>query len=101
VLARHFGVPFYVAAPVSTFDFDTPDGAAIPIEERDPAEVLEIGGVRVASPGASALNPAFDVTPAALVTAFITEAGVLHPPFEEPLGMLAARAAATERERSR
>ncbi|MCK9487631.1 MAG: S-methyl-5-thioribose-1-phosphate isomerase [Dehalococcoidia bacterium] len=100
VLAQHYGVPFYVAAPVSTFDFDKPDGAAIPIEERDASEVLEVGGVRVAAPGASALNPAFDVTPAPLVTAFVTEAGVLRPPFEEPLGMLAARAAALKRERA-
>ncbi len=99
VLAQHYGVPFYVAAPVSTFDFDTPSGDAIPIEEREAEEVLEVGGVRVASPGATALNPAFDVTPAALVSAFVTEAGVLRPPFEEPLGMLAARAASAERAR--
>jgi methylthioribose-1-phosphate isomerase len=97
VLAHHFGIPFYVAAPVSTFDFDAADGAAIPIEERDPSEVLEVDGHRLAAPDATALNPAFDVTPAALVTAFITEAGVIRPPFDEPLGMLAARASAARR----
>ncbi|GMU41800.1 MAG: methylthioribose-1-phosphate isomerase [Chloroflexota bacterium] len=81
-LAAHSaGIPFYVAAPLSTFDAATPDGSAIPIEERDPAEVLAPGGVRLAAPGTTALNPAFDVTPARLVTAFITEAGVLRPPF--------------------
>ena len=69
--ARH-GVPFYVAAPVSTIDPDTPDGSAIPIEERDPAEVSADG---------PAFNPAFDVTPAELVTAIFTEAGVLEPPY--------------------
>ncbi|MEX1021912.1 MAG: S-methyl-5-thioribose-1-phosphate isomerase [Dehalococcoidia bacterium] len=97
VAAQHFGVPFYVAAPVSTFDFDAPDGAHIPIEERDAAEVLDAGGVRVAAPGATARNPAFDVTPTSLVTAFVTEAGVIRPPFDEPLGMLAARAARSSR----
>lgn len=81
--AQAAGIPFYVAAPLSTFDPHTPDGSAIPIEERDPAEVLAPGGVRLAAPAATALNPAFDVTPARFVTAFITEAGVLRPPFDE------------------
>jgi methylthioribose-1-phosphate isomerase len=71
VAARH-GVPFYVAAPVSTIDPRTPSGNTIPIEERDPAEVAT---------GAEAFNPAFDVTPAELVTAIFTEAGVLEPPY--------------------
>jgi methylthioribose-1-phosphate isomerase len=71
VAARH-GVPFYVAAPVSTIDPSVATGAGIPIEERDPAEVAP-----------RAFNPAFDVTPAELVTAIITEAGVLEPPYEE------------------
>ena len=76
VLARHHGVPFYVAAPLSTLDPETPDGAAIPIEERDPAEVVA---------GAPALNLAFDVTPAELVDAIFTEAGVLEPPYPDAI----------------
>jgi methylthioribose-1-phosphate isomerase len=76
VLAERHGVPFYVAAPVSTIDPATPDGDAIPIEERDPAEVVADG---------HAFNPAFDVTPAELVTAIVTEAGVLKPPYEESI----------------
>ena len=88
VLSQHHGVPFYVAAPRSTFDPATPDGAAIPIEERSEEEVLYVSGltaqgtlerVRVPPPGAAAKNPAFDVTPAALVTQFITDAGLLAP----------------------
>jgi methylthioribose-1-phosphate isomerase len=78
VLAERHGVPFYVAAPLSTIDPATPDGAAIPIEERDPGEVL--------SPSdGDAFNPAFDVTPAELVTAIVTEAGVLHPPYADSI----------------
>jgi methylthioribose-1-phosphate isomerase len=76
VLADRHAVPFYVAAPVSTIDPATPDGASIPIEERDPDEVL---------PGGDAFNPAFDVTPAELVTAIVTEAGVLEPPYAESI----------------
>jgi methylthioribose-1-phosphate isomerase len=76
VLADRHDVPFYVAAPVSTIDPDTPDGASIPIEERDPAEVVT---------GGDAFNPAFDVTPAELVTAIVTEAGVLKPPYGEAI----------------
>jgi methylthioribose-1-phosphate isomerase len=81
VLAERHGVPFYVAAPVSTIDPATPDGGAIPIEERDPGEVLT---------GGDAFNPAFDVTPADLVTAIITEAGVLEPPYEESIARAVA-----------
>jgi methylthioribose-1-phosphate isomerase len=80
VLAARHGVPFYVAAPVSTIDPRTPSGDRIPIEERDPAE---LGGAPVA------FNPAFDVTPAELVTAIITEAGVLEPPFERSIARVA------------
>ena len=76
VLARHHDLPFYVAAPGSTFDDSTAIGADIVIEERDPDEVLTFAGVRTAPAGVSALNRAFDVTPAALVTAYVTEAGV-------------------------
>ena len=82
VLARHHGIPFYVAAPLSTLDPDTPDGAGIPIEERDPAEVVA---------GAPALNLAFDVTPAELVSAIFTEAGALEPPYPEAIRRTLAR----------
>ena len=85
VLAKHFGVPFYVAMPVSTIDFDTPDGGSIPIEERDPAEVTSFNGVPSSPPGTRAYNPAFDVTPAELVSAFVTEHGVIRPPYTENL----------------
>jgi methylthioribose-1-phosphate isomerase len=79
VLADRHGVPFYVAAPVSTIDPRTPTGDRIPIEERDPAEVTTAD---------DAFNPAFDVTPAALVTAIFTEAGVLEPPYEESIAQI-------------
>ena len=85
VLARHHGIPFYVAAPVSTVDLDTPSGAAIPIEERAADEVVAVFGTRVAPEQTAALNLAFDVTPAALVTAIITDAGVHEPPYETSL----------------
>jgi methylthioribose-1-phosphate isomerase len=75
--ARHHGVPFYVAAPRSTFDFETPDGAAIPIEERVQTEVRQAGGSVIAAPAAQVWNPAFDVTPAELITGYITDAGLL------------------------
>ncbi len=91
VLARAHGIPFYVAAPFSTVDLDTPDGDAIPIEQRDPAEVLSLHGQRIAPEGVSALNPAFDVTPAELVTALVTERGVVRPPFARHLADLASR----------
>jgi methylthioribose-1-phosphate isomerase len=81
VLADRHGIPFYVAAPLSTIDPATPDGAAIPIEERDPAEVLAEG---------DAFNPAFDVTPAELVTAIVTEAGVLEPPYPHSISRAVA-----------
>lgn len=79
VLARHHGVPFVVVAPTSTIDPDTPDGSAISVEQRDPGEVTQLLGVPVAPPGTPAYNPAFDVTPPELVTALVTELGVLHP----------------------
>jgi len=85
VLARAHGIPFYVAAPISTIDLSIPDGAHIPIEERSPTEVTHIGGVRIAPEGVSVLNPAFDVTPAEYVTAIITERGIIRPPFAEAL----------------
>jgi len=88
ICARHFGVPFYVAAPVSTIDFAIPSGARIPIEERDEAEVLGFAGTRTAPKGARAFNPAFDVTPARLITAIITERGVVRAPYKAGLARL-------------
>jgi methylthioribose-1-phosphate isomerase len=76
VLARHHGVPFYVAAPTSTFDPDSPDGASIPIEQRPPEEVTTIAGVPIAPEGTEVDNRAFDVTPTDLVTAYVTEEGI-------------------------
>jgi len=82
-------VPFYVVAPVSTIDFSTARGEDIPIEMRDPSEVTALGGLRLAPEGVAALNPAFDVTPARLVTGIITEKGIAGPPFERTIGELA------------
>ena len=88
ILAKAFGIPFYIAAPVATFDFHCPDGSHIPIEERPAEEVLYQTGpdekgimrtIRVCSPGSSAINPAFDVTPAALISGIITEKGIVIP----------------------
>jgi methylthioribose-1-phosphate isomerase len=76
VLARHHGIPFYVAAPTSTVDPATPTGAAIPVEQRGPDEVAAFAGTATTPPNASIHNPAFDITPAELVTALITEEGV-------------------------
>ena len=85
VLAKENGVPFYVAAPVSTIDLDTPTGAEIPIEERPPDEVTHHGGKRLAPEGIAVRNPAFDVTPHRYVTAIVCEAGVARAPFTESL----------------
>jgi methylthioribose-1-phosphate isomerase len=76
VLAAHHGLPFYVAAPMSTFDPNTPDGASIPIEQRSPEEITEGFGRRTAPNGVAVHNPAFDVTPRELVTAYITDEGI-------------------------
>jgi methylthioribose-1-phosphate isomerase len=85
VLAKHHGVPFYVAAPTSTIDFEMLSGREIPIEQRSGAEVTEFGGKRVAPEGVDVYSPAFDITPCDLVTAIITEKGVLRPPFRVAL----------------
>jgi len=87
VLAKENGVPFYVAAPMSTVDPTIADGGGIPIEERSPDEVREVAGRLVTLPYAEVRNPAFDVTPAAYITAIITERGVCRPPFEKSLGI--------------
>ncbi len=95
VLAKHHGVPFYVAAPSSSFDFRARSGAAIPIEERAPEEVTHVAGKRIAPVGTRAYNPAFDVTPHELITGIITEAGVLRAPFRRAIGRLARRSRST------
>ena len=81
VLAAHHRVPFYVAAPFSTIDPSLPSGAAIPIEERDGAEVRRVGAQQTAPSASPVFNPAFDVTPAGLIAAIITERGVVRPPY--------------------
>ncbi len=91
VLAREHGVPFYVAAPVSTIDLALASGDRIPIEERPAEEVTHIGGVRIA-PDVRAAHPAFDVTPHPLIAAIITERGVARAPYEESLRRLAGKA---------
>jgi methylthioribose-1-phosphate isomerase len=95
VLARHHGIPFYVAAPVSTIDLATATGADITIEERDPEEVRAVGGHEVAPAGIAAHNPAFDVTPARLVSGIVTEVGVARPPFSRSLPSHVRRGTAT------
>ncbi|HEY4102264.1 MAG TPA: S-methyl-5-thioribose-1-phosphate isomerase [Polyangiaceae bacterium] len=90
VLARRHQIPFYVAAPLSTIDLETPNGAAIPIEERDSTEVASVAGVRFAPAGVNARHPAFDVTPAELVTALITECGVVLEPNRAKIAALFA-----------
>ncbi len=89
VLAKENNVPFYIAAPVSTFDLSVPDGAHIPIEERSAAEVTHLQGVRIA-PDVDAAHPAFDVTPARYIAAIFTERGVARAPFAESLRTLAS-----------
>lgn len=88
ILCKYHGVPFIVAAPKSTFDTSIYDGSEIVIENRSEKEVLTFGGVRVAPTSARAFNPAFDVTPAELVSFIVTENGILEPPFEESIAKL-------------
>jgi methylthioribose-1-phosphate isomerase len=88
VMAARHGVPFYVAAPLSSIDLDCPDGKAIPIEQRGGRELTEFAGKQIAPKGVETFNPAFDVTPAALVTAIITERGIAYPPYKESLAAL-------------
>jgi methylthioribose-1-phosphate isomerase len=93
VLARHHGVPFVVAAPCSTIDPRTPDGGAIEIEQRAAEEVTSVAGVPIAPPGAPAYNPAFDVTPPELVSAIVTEAGVVRPVDAEMIAKILVKSA--------
>lgn len=90
VLARAHDIPFFVAAPCSTLDLSLPDGSLIPIEERSSAEVTSLAGMPIAPAGVAARHPAFDITPARLITAIITDRGVAHPPYEVSLPALAA-----------
>lgn len=89
VLAKEHGIPFYIAAPVSTLDLSIPDGTHIPIEERNPDEIRCGMGRRTAPADVKVYNPAFDVTPAANITGIITEKGVARPPYRESLAVMA------------
>src|SRR5271167_2744980 len=91
ILAKEHGIPFYVAAPISTVDLATPDGSGIPIEQRNKIEVTHIGGRQMTPDGVEIENPAFDVTPAKYVAAIITERGIARAPYEESLRELAQR----------
>ena len=91
VLAKEHGIPFYVAAPLSTVDLGTPDGSGIPIEERSDKEVTHVGTARLTPEGARIRNPAFDVTPSKYVTAIVTEHGIARAPYEESLARLKNR----------
>jgi methylthioribose-1-phosphate isomerase len=79
IVAKAHNIPFYVAAPFSTIDFDLPNGSQIPIEERDSDEIAQIGKTKICPSGIEFYNPAFDVTPADLITAIITERGAIKP----------------------
>ncbi len=97
VLAKEHKIPFYVAAPFSTIDLDTPDGSKIPIEQRDIKEVTHIAGKQMVPDGVQVENPAFDVTPAQYVTAIVTERGIARAPYGESLAKLATQATAVSR----
>jgi methylthioribose-1-phosphate isomerase len=88
VAARHHGIPFYIAAPFSTVDLALPSGDRIPIEERSGEEITRIGRSVVAPDGVDTYAPAFDVTPANLITGIVTERGIIAPPFGETLRAL-------------
>ena len=95
ILAKEHGIPFYVAAPISTVDLETPDGSGIPIEQRNIKEVTHIAGKQMTPDGVSIENPAFDVTPAKYVAAIITENGIARAPYEVSLRALARSHAAS------
>ena len=96
VLAKENGIPFFVAAPISTVDLACPDGDKIPIEQRNPREVTHIGGKQMVPDGVSIENPAFDVTPARYVAAIITERGIARAPYLESLQKLSCTEAKVE-----
>jgi methylthioribose-1-phosphate isomerase len=93
ILAKEHGIPFYVAAPLSTVDLECPDGSRIPIEQRDVREVSHIAGKQMVPDGVEIENPAFDVTPAKYVTAIVTERGIARAPYSESLKKLAVEGA--------
>src|ERR1700681_1981377 len=93
VMAKEHGIPFYVAAPISTIDLATRDGSKIPIEQRNAREVTHIAGKQMVPDGVQVENPAFDVTPAKYVAAIITERGIARAPYTESLRKLAAEGA--------
>src|ERR1700726_1393798 len=95
VLAKEHGIPFYVAAPISTVDLATSDGSKIPIEQRNAREVTHIAGKQMVPDGVQVENPAFDVTPAKYIAAIITEKGIARPPFQDSLRRLAQQEAET------
>lgn len=89
IIAKHYGIPFYVLGPYSTIDIDTPDGDAIEIEERDPEEIRSMWYERPMAPkGVKCYNPAFDVTDHSLITAIITDKGIIKPPFERSIAQV-------------
>jgi methylthioribose-1-phosphate isomerase len=94
VLAARHGVPFFVCAPLSSVDLGTADGSGIHVEERSPKEVLEFSGLRIAPPGAAAWNPAFDITPAELISTIVTEEGCLRSPYGPALAAASSAKAA-------
>ncbi len=96
VMAHRHGVPVYVAAPLSSIDLNCPTGAQIPIEERAASELTEFAGRRIAPAGVRTFNPAFDITPAELVTAIVTERGVARPPYDQSLAPLKANASRSD-----
>ncbi len=96
LICKAHNVPFYIAAPVSTFDFTAQSGKDIPVELRNQEEVLSFNGVKVAPEGVGAFNPAFDVTPAELISGIITEYGVLRPPYTESIALLRKKVAETK-----
>ena len=96
VLAKENEIPFYVAAPFSTVDLNTPDGSKIPIEQRSSREVTQIAGKAIAPEGVKVENPAFDITPAKYVTAIVTERGIAKPPYRQSLRQQADSAVAAD-----
>jgi len=91
VLAKHHGIPLYVAAPISSIDFEIKTGKDIPIEERDGKEMTEVFGKQIAPEGITVYSPAFDVTPNEFITAIVTDQGIVYPPFSESIHLLQSR----------
>jgi methylthioribose-1-phosphate isomerase len=88
ILAKAYNIPFYVAAPFSTFDLSIDSGAQIPIEERNPREITHLGEIAISPENTKVYNPAFDVTPAEYITAIITEKGIIQPDYKENIAKI-------------